>query len=118
MMNNQAEKKATGGVLACFAMKEESGAFEKIAGGKPGILILVTGIGKENAERAVREFLTAQAPARVLSCGFAGALVPGLAIGAVVYETEDAGLREALTSAGAQAVKFYCADRIATTARE
>jgi adenosylhomocysteine nucleosidase len=118
MMSNQAEKKAAGGVLVCFAMKEESGAFQKTAGGRPGISILVTGIGKENAERAVREFLAAQTPARVLSCGFAGALVSGLAIGAVVFETEDAGLREALNLAGAQAVKFYCADRIATTARE
>lgn len=117
-MSNQAEKKAAGGVLVCFAMKEESGAFQKIAGGRPGISILVTGIGKENAERTVREFLAAQTPARVLSCGFAGALVPGLAIGAVIFETEDAGLREVLASAGAQAVKFYCADRIATTVRE
>ncbi len=118
MMSNQAEKKAAGGVLVCFAMKEESRAFQKIAGDRPGISILVTGIGRENAERAVREFLAAQTPARVLSCGFAGALVPSLAIGAVVFETEDAGLRETLTPAGAQAVKFHCADRIATTARE
>lgn len=117
-MSNQSEKKAAGGVLVCFAMKEESGAFQKIAGGRPGISILVTGIGKENAERTVREFLAAQTPARVLSCGFAGALVPDLAIGAVVFETEDAGLREALNPTGARAVKFYCADRIATTVRE
>jgi adenosylhomocysteine nucleosidase len=109
---------AAGGVLVCFAMKEESGAFEKLARSRPGISILVTGIGRENAERAVRKFLAAQTPARVLSCGFAGALVPGLAIGGVVFETEDAGLREKLTSVGAKSVKFYCADRIATTVRE
>jgi adenosylhomocysteine nucleosidase len=119
-MSNEAKQTtgAAGGVLVCFAMKEEAGAFETIANGRPGVSILVTGIGRENAERAVRKFLAAQTPARVLSCGFAGALVSGLAIGEVVFETEDAGLREVLAATGARAVRFFCADRIATTVRE
>jgi adenosylhomocysteine nucleosidase len=36
----------------------------------------------------------------------------------VVFETDDARLREALTVAGARPAKFHCTDRIATTSRE
>jgi adenosylhomocysteine nucleosidase len=109
---------AAGGVLVCFAMKEEKAAFQKIAERNAEVSILVTGIGQMNAERSVRHFLAGKTPARVLSCGFAGALVSDLAIGAVVFETDDARLREQLKAAGGRAVKFYCADRIATTSRE
>jgi hypothetical protein len=42
-------------VLVCFALKEEAALFRKIAAGKSGISILITGIGRQNAER----FLTA-----------------------------------------------------------
>jgi adenosylhomocysteine nucleosidase len=119
-MKNDEDRKAAaaGGVLVCFALKEEKVAFQKIAGGKEGVFILVTGIGQKNAEKSVRDFLADKTPARVLSCGFAGALVPDLAIGAVVFETDDAQLREQLKAAGARAVKFHCADQIATTSRE
>jgi len=41
--------------LVCFALKEEAAPFRKIAAGKSGISILITGIGRQNAER----FLTA-----------------------------------------------------------
>jgi len=119
-MKNEEDKKAApaGGVLVCFAMKEEKTAFQKIVDHNAGVFILVTGIGKKNAEKSVRDFLAGKTPARVLSCGFAGALVSDLSIGAVVFETDDARLREQLTAAGARAVKFHCADRIATTSRE
>ena len=43
--------------LICFALKEEAAPFRKIAAGKPGISILLTGIGRQNAEKSVREFL-------------------------------------------------------------
>jgi nucleoside phosphorylase len=111
-------KGAPGEVLVCFAMKEEAGAFRKIAAQKPAVSLLLTGIGPRNAAKSVREFLANKTPARVLTCGFAGALIPGLPIGAVVFETDDAPLREALTAAGARPVKFHCADRVATTTRE
>ena len=119
-MKSEADKKAaaTGGVLVCFAMKEEKAAFQKIAERNAGVSILVTGIGQKNAEKSVRHFLAGKTPARVLSCGFAGALASDLSIGAVVFETDDGRLREQLTAAGARAVKFHCADRIATTSRE
>jgi adenosylhomocysteine nucleosidase len=119
-MKNEEDKQATsaGGVLVCFALKEEKTAFQKIAERNPAVSVLVTGIGQKNAEKSVRDFLAGKTPTRVLTCGFAGALVPALAIGAVVFETDDARLREALTAAGARPVKFHCADRIATTSRE
>jgi hypothetical protein len=41
--------------LICFALKEEAAPFRKIAVGKSGISILITGSGRRNAER----FLTA-----------------------------------------------------------
>ena len=44
-------------LLICFALKEEAAPFRKIAAGKPGISILLTGIGRQNAEKSVREFL-------------------------------------------------------------
>ena len=119
-MNGQKEKGAPSNnwVLVCFALKAEAGAFEKKAKARPGVSILVTGIGQQNAEKAVRGFLAARIPARVLSCGFAGALISGLEVGQVVFETDDVRLREELAATGAKAVKFFCADRIATTARE
>jgi len=42
-------------LLVCFALKEEAAPFRKVATGKAGISILITGIGRQNAER----FLTA-----------------------------------------------------------
>ena len=43
--------------LICFALKEEVAPFRKIAAGKTGITILLTGIGRQNAEKSLREFL-------------------------------------------------------------
>jgi adenosylhomocysteine nucleosidase len=119
-MKNEEDKQvaSVGGVLVCFALKEEKTAFQKIAKRNKGVSILVTGVGQKNAEKSLRVFLAGKTPTWVLTCGFAGALVSDLPIGAVVFETGDARLREALTAAGARPTKFHCADRIATTARE
>ena len=71
-----AKEGARGEVLVCFAVKEEAGAFQKIVAGKDGVYVLVTGIGQENAEKAVRDFLAKITPASVLSCGFCGRAGP------------------------------------------
>jgi nucleoside phosphorylase len=124
-------------LLVCFALKEEAAPFQKIAVGKSGISILITGIGRKNAEKSVREFLAANSPKLVLTCGFAGGLNPDLALGTVVFELADrrgelhesqtekkirdsqsSSLREKLLAAGAKPAKFFCADRITTTADE
>jgi adenosylhomocysteine nucleosidase len=123
--------------LVCFALKEEAAPFRKIAAGKPGISILLTGIGRKNAEISVREFLANDLPKLVLTCGFAGGLNPDLKLGEVVFELTDrrgefhepqtekkirdsqsSSLREKLLAAGAKPAKFFCADRITTTVAE
>jgi purine-nucleoside phosphorylase len=128
--------------LVCFALKEETAPFWKIAAGKSGLSILITGIGRKNAEKSVREFLAAHSLELVLTCGFTGGLNPDLALGAVVFETsfpsssrrESAqiengeksepthvgcyNLKEKLLAAGAKPAKFFCADRITTTVAE
>jgi hypothetical protein len=126
--------------LICFALKEEAAPFRKIAAGKPGIAILLTGIGRRNAEKSVRGFLAGGAnvpasrehdaagqarlagtlapPDLVLTCGFAGGLNPDLKLGEIVFETSDENLRVKLLAADAKPVKIFCADRIATTVPE
>ncbi|HTY88772.1 MAG TPA: hypothetical protein VMB80_14990 [Candidatus Acidoferrum sp.] len=102
--------------LVCFALKEEAAPFRKTAAGKSGVSILITGIGRKNAEKSVREslesgarpsraqressrftsFSASEAPADarethalpklVLTCGFAGGLNPDLKLGDVGFE--------------------------------
>jgi len=96
--------------LICFALKEEAAPFRKIAAGKTGITILLTGIGRQNAEKSLREFLNScrsrgnktqikkeletphvvsYEPDLVLTCGFAGGLNPDLKLGDVVFELSN-----------------------------
>jgi nucleoside phosphorylase len=106
--------------LVCFALKEEAAAFHKIAATKPGVSILISGVGRQNAEKSLREFLAGAAakPDVVFTCGFAGGLDTGLKIGDVIFETLDEKLRASLVAIGAKPVKFFCADHIATTVAE
>ena len=112
--------------LVCFALKEEAVPFKKIAAGKTGISILIVGIGRQNAESSFRKYLASNSPELVLTCGFAGGLNPELKLGEVVFEIGnrqcEADVRPAignqLVASGAKAVKFFCADRIATTIAE
>ena len=104
--------------LICFALKEEAAAFCEAAGARPDISVLLTGIGKKNAEGAVRKFLVGNTPKRVFTCGFAGGLDPALQIGEVVFATDDAALKEKLTAAGTKQAKIHCADRVAVTIAE
>jgi uridine phosphorylase len=77
-------------------------------------------------------------PDLVLTCGFAGGLNPDLKLGDVIFEIHsgssrresaqtksgedleptDVGCYEKLVAAGAKPAKFFCADRVATTAAE
>jgi|SRR5665213_649154 len=98
--------------LICFALKEEAAPFRKIAAGiglhrGHHVSILLTGIGRQNAEKNLHEFLAGGAsvpasrehtsicqarlartlapPDLVLTCGFAGGLNPDLKLGEVVF---------------------------------
>lgn len=112
--------------LVCFALKEEAAPFRKIAAGKSAtaqVEILLTGIGRQNAEKSLREFLATHSPKLVLTCGFAGGLNPELKLGEVIFElagpaANDQRLVADLNIAGAKPAKIFCADHIATTIAE
>ena len=111
-------------LLTCFALKEEAAPFRKIAAAKTGVAILIVGIGRQNAEKSVRNFLATNTPELALTCGFAGGLNPELQLGDVVFEalfdppSSLLPLQAKLQAAGAKPVSFHCADRIATTVAE
>ncbi len=108
--------------LVCFALKEEAAPFHRVAAQHPGVVTLIVGIGRANAEKSVRKFLgnTGVPPELVLTCGFAGGLNPDLKIGDVVFEIGNRQLKieNALLAAGATPAKIHCADRIAITAMD
>ena len=114
----QAER-ATTQTLVCFAVREEAAPVAKHVLGRSNVSIVITGIGPRNARRELEGALSRFRPARVFTCGFAGALDPDLKIGTVVFDVEnDPGLATRLQVAGARAVRFYCATRVAVTASE
>ena len=106
-------------VLVCFAVKEEARAFQKLSAGHSKIQVILVGIGKRNAERAILAALAKERPQLVLTCGFAGGLRPDIAMGTVVFAADaETGLESALLAAGARPARFHCADRVATTAEQ
>lgn len=104
--------------LVCFALKEEAAAFKKAVASGALTSILLTGIGRKNAEAAVRNYVQHHSAQRVFTCGFAGGLDPELETGDVVFSTTDASLARSLSAAGATPARFHCAARVATTAAE
>jgi adenosylhomocysteine nucleosidase len=112
--------------LLCFALPVEAAAFQKrlavwrerSTGGDAGFEILFTGVGRHQAERTLVRALETRAPARVLSCGFAGALNPALAVGDVGFETGDAAFGAALRAAGAKPIRFLTVNRVVVSAAE
>ena len=107
-----------GGVLICFAVKEEAAPFLRSCVSKQ-LKILITGMGGKNAERALAKTLAEFQPEMVLTCGFAGGLNPALRGGEVVFSAdENFPLHSRLAAAGAKPASFFCAKRVATSARE
>jgi adenosylhomocysteine nucleosidase len=103
-------------VLVCFAVKEEAKFFspDTVAAPCP---ILITGIGRRNAERSVRQALDTQRPGLVISAGFCGGLNPKLTVGTVVFEADDS-MANLLTGTGAMAGRFHCAEKVVVTAAQ
>jgi nucleoside phosphorylase len=100
-------------------LKEEARAFQTLVGARGNIKVILMGMGKRNAERAIRAALAEERPGFVLTCGFAGGLRPELTMGTVVFAADpETGLGPALLAAGAKAARFYCADRVAVTTEE
>jgi adenosylhomocysteine nucleosidase len=118
MKPNVQNQKQEVGTLICFALKEEAAPFRKLATKIPDVSILITGIGRQNAEISLRRFLAGNLPKLVLTCGFAGGLNPELEIGDVVFTTGYAALDQRLADADAKHASFFSASRIATTVAE
>lgn len=109
----------SGSVLALvgFAVKEEAEPFRKSHGHGSNVAIILTGMGRKNAEISFRSALAQWHPELVITGGFAGGLDPNLKIGAVVFEADDSfPSSTALLSAGARSVRFHCADHVVATA--
>ncbi len=105
-------------ILICFAVKEEAVMFQKILVSRPRAVVLLTGMGKKNAEDLMRKALRQVRPALVLSCGFAGGLNPQLPVETIVFDGADPEMEATLLSLGGFGVQFHCADRVAVTAAE
>lgn len=105
--------------LVCFAVKEEARPFARLAASRPQVGILITGMGRCNAERAIRAGLAKGQPKLVLTCGFAGGLNPELRPGTVVFDASgEGGLESVLLATGARRGRFHCAGEAACTAAE
>ncbi len=101
--------------LICFAVREEIGKSVLNSGAE----VLVTGMGRKNAEERIERRLSANPPALVLTCGFAGGLNPSLPGRTVVFSVDEkTGLALDLSALGAVPVRFHCAGRVAITAAE
>ena len=105
-------------ILICFAVKEEAQAFQEILPRRSRARVLITGMGKTNAEKAITEALQKIQPVRVVSSGFAGGLNPQITSGTVVFEGADLETETALLRLNALSIRFHCADRVATTVAE
>ncbi len=105
--------------LVCFALPDEARSFRPLARGRPDVRILVTGMGRRNAEATIRAWFAQNRPALVLTCGFAGGLDPALEHGAVVFEAESGfALKDTWLAAGARPGRFHCTERVAVTPEE
>jgi adenosylhomocysteine nucleosidase len=107
-------------ILVCFAVKEEAGFFQAPAS-IGNCQKLITGMGRKNADRAIRKFLSTIKPRLLITAGFAGGLNPELAAGTVVFDVDqelEASLGAKLLKAGAMPAKFHCAECVAVTAAE
>src|SRR5947207_2774502 len=105
--------------LVCFAVEQEAAHFRHLARGAAGVEILITGMGRRNAEQALSAVLGRRCPQRLITAGFAGALVPDLGRGTVVFfGGQDPPLETRLLGLAARRVRFHCAERVASTAAE
>lgn len=99
--------------LLCFAVSEEAVALPRHIRDR----ILFTGIGAENARRALQFISLKQPHEMILTCGFAGGLNPKLPPGTVVWEAEkDFPLIDALRNSSGHPGTFHCANKVAITA--
>lgn len=106
-------------LLVCFAVPEEAKFFRPLAGNRPDVKILLTGMGPRNAATALRASLGAMRPSLVVSAGFAGGLNPALSAGTVLFADPGKTMAEdRLVGAGARPGRFHFSKRVITRAAE
>ncbi|MBI1177677.1 hypothetical protein GC207_09585 [bacterium] len=105
--------------LICFAVKEEAAALTLPHPETRSVVTLLTGMGRDNASRAIEQALPIHKPKAVISAGFAGGLNSQLRRGTVVFDsTDELGIIEQLLGLGAIQANFHCAKRVAVTTVE
>jgi len=110
-----AEPATDNSIVITFAVREETKSFK----GVPGVRRFLTGMGRDNAERAIYSILEKLTPQMVLTCGFAGGLNPALKNNEIVFQAHDGSiLHDQIKAAGATPVNFFCARRVAITSDE
>jgi nucleoside phosphorylase len=106
-------------ILLCFAIAQEARPFRRLAKQYEDVAILVTGMGRRNADRALRAFVTHARPAFVLNGGFAGGLNPALATGDIVIaEAANSAYLRLLDGATFRPARIVCLDRFLSTVDE
>lgn len=103
-----------------FAVSHEARPFlRRIGRARPGIRVVVTGMGHANAAASIVRELSARPPSLVLTCGFAGGLDPGLPAGHVAFDLDpDVPLAPCLERLGASRAAFAHVDRVLLDAAE
>lgn len=105
--------------LVCFAVKEESAAFNIPNSPTVTVIKQLTGMGAGNASRAIKRALKDFKPKAIISAGFAGGLKPELRRGTVVFDSEDElGISDQLSDLGAKQASFHCSKRVVITTVE
>ncbi len=95
-------------ILVTFAVPFESAVFRRRPVSR-SVRIIHTGVGGDAARVALEKAVCEALPERVISSGFAGALVPGLQIGEIVCNLPDTRWRQA---------RFVTSSEVLTSASE
>ena len=72
-------------IVVTFAVKEEMKFFT----GGPNVRRFITGMGRDNAERAIEQIIRELKPSLVLTCGFAGGLNPSIKSNEVIFQAHE-----------------------------
>ncbi len=103
----------TGKICLIFAIKEETKFFNPL----PEVKVCISEMGKNNAQKCIKQILANDKPEIVFTCGFAGALNPALKLNTIVYSAPDK-LKPVLNSLGGVEAKFYCSNHVIHSASE
>lgn len=107
--------------LVCFAVPEEARPFQRLLGlgqaQNPAVRVAVSGMGRRNARAMIDAEFKKEHPGLVLTCGYAGALNPELALGQIVFRADSKVPNASrLESLGGRAVRFLHSDTVVVTA--